>query len=66
MLALIKTELKNPYRILCELDSHQWLMFGVGFIAWVWDAFDFFTVSLTITEIATEFGVTNSEVSWAS
>ncbi|EGD92179.2 hypothetical protein H112_00253 [Trichophyton rubrum D6] len=56
-----KTELKNPYRILCELDSHQWLMFGVGFIAWVWDAFDFFTVSLTITEIATEFGVTNSE-----
>ncbi|EGD99385.1 sugar transporter [Trichophyton tonsurans CBS 112818] len=51
-----KTELKNPYRILRELDSHQWLMFGVGFIAWVWDAFDFFTVSLTITEIATEFG----------
>ncbi|EGE06380.1 carboxylic acid transporter [Trichophyton equinum CBS 127.97] len=34
ILALIKTELKNPYRILRELDSHQWLMFGVGFIAW--------------------------------
>ncbi|KAM5440763.1 hypothetical protein McanMca71_001364 [Microsporum canis] len=58
------TELKNPYHILRELDSHHWLMFSVGFIAWVWDAFDFFTVSLTITEIATEFGVTNSEVSW--
>ncbi|KAK2846376.1 hypothetical protein FQN49_005780 [Arthroderma sp. PD_2] len=59
-----KTELKNPYHILRQLDSHQWLMFAVGFIAWVWDAFDFFTVSLCITEISTEFGVTNSEVSW--
>lgn len=39
-------------------------MFAVGFLGWTWDAFDFFTVSLTITEIATDFGVPNSEVSW--
>jgi SHS family lactate transporter-like MFS transporter len=39
-------------------------MFWCGFIAWVWDAFDFFTVSLTITEIAKEFEVKNSDVSW--
>jgi hypothetical protein len=31
-----------------------------------WDAFDFFTVSLTVTEIARDFGVENSEVTWVS
>ena len=39
-------------------------MFSVGFIGWTWDAFDFFTVSLCVTEIAKEFGVKNSEVTW--
>ncbi|KAL9619215.1 MAG: hypothetical protein Q9160_006150 [Pyrenula sp. 1 TL-2023] len=29
-----------------------------------WDAFDFFTVSLTVTEVAKDFGVANSDVSW--
>jgi SHS family lactate transporter-like MFS transporter len=39
-------------------------MFLAGFLGWTWDAFDFFTVSLTITEISKEFGVLNSKVSW--
>jgi SHS family lactate transporter-like MFS transporter len=39
-------------------------MFSVGFLGWTWDAFDFFTVSLCVTEIAAEFGTTNSAVSW--
>lgn len=39
-------------------------MFCVGFLGWTWDAFDFFTVSLCITEIAKDFGVENSDVSW--
>jgi len=59
-----KTSLANPYRILKELDNHQWLMFLAGFLGWTWDAFDFFTVSLTVTEIAKDFGVENSAVSW--
>ncbi|KIW99720.1 uncharacterized protein Z518_11133 [Rhinocladiella mackenziei CBS 650.93] len=59
-----RTRLRNPYHILKELDKHQWLMFLAGFLGWTWDAFDFFTVSLTITEIAKDFGVQNSEVSW--
>ncbi|KAK5017950.1 hypothetical protein LTR16_002152 [Cryomyces antarcticus] len=54
----------NPIRILRQLDRHQWLMFVVGWMGWMWDAFDFFTVSLTITEIAKDFGVKNSDVSW--
>lgn len=59
-----KTKLRNPVSILRELDRHQWLMFAVGFLGWTWDAFDFFTVSLCVTEIATEFGEQNSSVSW--
>ncbi|KAH8156734.1 hypothetical protein CIB48_g11509 [Xylaria polymorpha] len=59
-----KTKLRNPIHVLSDLDSHQWLMFSVGFLSWTWDAFDFFTVSLCLTEIATEFNTTNSAVSW--
>lgn len=39
-------------------------MFSVAFLGWTWDAFDFFTVSLCVTEIAKEFDVANSEVTW--
>ncbi|KAI1343896.1 carboxylic acid transporter [Xylariaceae sp. FL0016] len=59
-----QTALRNPARVLAELDRHQWLMFAVGFAAWTWDAFDFFTVSLCVTEIAAAFDTTNAAVSW--
>lgn len=59
-----RTHLKNPYAVLRQLNKHQWNMFAVGFVGWVWDSFDFFTVSLCITEIATDFEVANSDVSW--
>lgn len=39
-------------------------MFSVGFLGWMWDAFDFFTVSLCVTEIAEDFGVSNAAVTW--
>ena len=41
-------------------------MFIAGFLAWTWDAFDFFTVSMTTTELAESFGVLASDVSWVS
>ena len=59
-----RTKLRNPIAVLKELDSHQWLLFVVGFMGWTWDAFDFFTVSLTVTEIADDFGKMNSAVTW--
>ncbi|KAH8696177.1 carboxylic acid transporter [Talaromyces proteolyticus] len=59
-----KTRFSNPITVFRELNRHQWLMFVCGFVAWVWDAFDYFTVSMTITEIAEEFGVANSKVTW--
>ncbi|KAH8700913.1 carboxylic acid transporter [Talaromyces proteolyticus] len=59
-----KTKLDNPIHVLGQLNRHQWLMFSCGFIAWVWDAFDYFSVSLTLTDIANDFGVDYSDVSW--
>jgi hypothetical protein len=41
------------------------LMCSCGFCR-MWDAFDFATVSLTVTEVAKEFGVENSDVTWVS
>ncbi|KAI1269582.1 carboxylic acid transporter [Xylariaceae sp. FL1019] len=59
-----RAKLRNPITLLRELDRHQWLMFSAGFVAWTWDAFDFFTVSLCVTEIAKEFNTSNSSVTW--
>lgn len=60
----MQNKLRNPVAILRELTLHQWLMFAAGFMGWTWDAFDFFTVSMTITEISVAFDVSYSAVSW--
>ena len=54
----------NPIRLLLMLNRQQWLFFLVAFIAWTWDAFDFFTVSLTVTDLAETFGKTNADITW--
>ena len=59
-------KLRNPVAVLRDLDRYQWLMFFSGFLAWTWDAFDFFTVSLTVTDIAKEFNVSKADVSWVN
>jgi len=54
----------NPFRLLGMLSGKQWLFFSVGFFAWTWDAFDFFTVSLTVSELAETFGKTTTDITW--
>ena len=54
----------NPTRLLRMLNLQQWLFFLVAFFAWTWDAFDFFTVSLTVEQLAKEFGKTNKDITW--
>ena len=70
----------NPLGSLALLNAQQWLFFSVGlhlldsckyeltpqvaFFAWSWDAFDFFTVSLTTSELAKEFGKEISDITW--
>lgn len=54
----------NPFALLALLNRQQWLFFLVAFFAWTWDAFDFFTVSLTVTDLAETFGKTNKDITW--
>jgi len=54
----------NPFKLLALLNFQQWMFFLVAFLAWSWDAFDFFTVSLTVPELAKEFGKTNTDITW--
>lgn len=39
-------KVENPIALLRMLNAKQWLFFLCAFIAWTWDAFDFFTVWL--------------------
>ena len=54
----------NPFKLLAMLNLQQWLFFLVGFLAWSWDAFDFFTVSLTVPELAKQFDKENTQITW--
>ena len=59
----------NPFKLLTLLNFQQWMFFLVAFFAWSWDAFDFFTVSLTVEELAEEFSTPekeykNSDITW--
>lgn len=54
----------NPISLLRLLNLQQWLFFLVAFFAWSWDAFDFFTVSLTVTDLAESFGKTKADITW--
>lgn len=56
--------IENPFKVLGLLNRMQWLMFGCGFIAWTWDAFDFFTVSLTVSELAEQFDKSTKDITW--
>jgi hypothetical protein len=51
-------KVQNPIALLRLLNLQQWMFFLVAFFAWSWDAFDFFTVSLTVEDLAESFGKT--------
>lgn len=69
----------NPFKLLGLLSRKDWNFFGVSpppkpvcvsdliqvaFLAWTWDAFDFFTVSLTTTELAKAFDRSITDITW--
>jgi len=54
----------NPFKLLALLNTQQWLFFLVAFFAWTWDAFDFFTVSLTVTHLAETFDKSKTDITW--
>jgi SHS family lactate transporter-like MFS transporter len=59
-----RDKVANPIALLRMLNLQQWLFFLVAFVAWTWDAFDFFTVSLTIEDLAETFGKTKADITW--
>jgi len=50
---------------LLTLKPTQWAHFWVGWLAWTCDALDFFTVSLTLSLLGTQFGVATSKITTA-
>lgn len=56
--------LENPFKLLALLNFKQWMFFLVAFIGWTWDAFDFFTVSLTVSDLAETFDKSNTAITW--
>lgn len=57
-------KIPNPFKSLALLNTQQWLFFLVAFAGWTWDAFDFFTVSLTVGDLAETFGKSNAQITW--
>lgn len=58
-------KLENPIKLLGMLTARNWAFFLVSLFAWTWDAFDFFTVSLTLTDIAKDLSTPEKTVTVA-
>lgn len=54
----------NPFLTLSLMNKKHWLFFTVAFLTWTWDAFDFFSVSLTTTEIAAALDRPVKDITW--
>ncbi|QGA21759.1 hypothetical protein EYB26_009470 [Talaromyces marneffei] len=55
----------SPIKVLRRVTRAQWLMFLCGMCGRAWDAFDYTTVPLTVTELAAQFDAPDSAVTWA-
>lgn len=54
----------NPFYVLRQLGKKQWLFFCVAILGWIWDAFDYFSVSQTATEIAKDLDMSVADITW--
>lgn len=55
----------NPFKLAAMLTPMQGAMFFSGWLAWSMDAWDFFSLSLSVTPIAAEFGKAPADVTLA-
>lgn len=56
----------SPSKALRRVTRAQWLMFLCGMCGRSWDAFDYTTVPLTVTELGEQFDAPASAVTWVS
>lgn len=54
----------NPMPAIRAMDRHQWNLFLHGYSAWLCDSFDFFCVSISVSDIADTFGVEVVSITW--
>ncbi|KAI1432890.1 sugar transporter family protein [Xylaria sp. CBS 124048] len=54
----------NPIRLLRMLSARDWGFFSIACFAWAWDAFDFFSVSLTASDLAKTFDKSVADITW--
>lgn len=57
-------EIFNPFASIGELSPRQWNFFLVGLAGWTWDAFDFFAVSLNVSNIAKDLDRSVKDITW--
>jgi SHS family lactate transporter-like MFS transporter len=50
-----EANVQNPWKLLTSINKQQRLTFVAAFLGWTLDAFDFFTVVLSVPYIAKEF-----------
>ncbi|CAF4661764.1 unnamed protein product [Rotaria sp. Silwood1] len=55
---------ENPITLLRMLNRQQIAFFLVALLAWTFDAFDFFSVTLTVIEISTTYNKLPSDITW--
>lgn len=56
--------LLNPLPGLRMIGGKQWLMILSAFMAWSWDAYDFFSISLNAVQLAEDFDKTVKDITW--
>lgn len=54
----------NPIPGLRMIGGKQWLMIFSAFMAWSWDAYDFFSVSLNAVQLASDFDKSVKDITW--
>lgn len=55
----------NPFKLFAMVSARSWLLFFSGWFAWTCDGYDYFAVSLTVSRLAAQFGVTTSQITTA-
>ena len=55
---------ENPIKLLRLLNRRQTAFFVVGLLAWTFDAFDFFSVTLNIIPISKTFDRSTADITW--
>ena len=56
---------ENPIKLLRKLNRRHVTFFTIGFLAWTFDAFDFFCVSLNVISISRTFDKPTAHITWA-